>query len=265
MTAATLSPLPNPAQLLVGALAFLRIGGIVFALPVTGDPPTPVRARLMLALALTMGLYGTLPKTFAPSLAIDVLQIANCVVRELVIGLVIGFLGRVAFDGLLMAANVVAYQMGFGTAGLFMPDFGAQMDGFTAFHRMVIMLLFLTLGLHQVFFAALVDTFRIIPAGHAGLNGSVGVVMITVTAGIFAAALQLAAPILVALLFTMAALGLVARTVPQLNVFTMSFPLSFTIGLVIYIATFPFFPGWMREHFLDVQDGLAAAIRGLAG
>ena len=63
----------------------------------------------------------------------------------------------------------------------------------------------------------------------------------------------------------MAALGLVARTVPQLNVFTMSFPLSFTIGLVIYIATFPFFPGWMREHFLDVHEGLAAAVRGLSG
>lgn len=258
-----LSPLPNPTTLLGGALAFLRIGGILFALPVFGDSPTPPRARVLAALALTFGLYPSLPPTWAPDLTAGLLPLAGIVMREVLIGLVVGFFGRVAFDGLMMAASVVSYQMGFGTAGLFLPDYSERMDGFSAFHRMIVMLIFLSLGLHQVFIGAIADSFRLIPGGTATLNGSLGVMVLKLTAGMLAIAVQLAAPILVALLFTMAALGLVARTVPNLNAFLLSFPASFAIGLVIYLATLPFFPGWMRSHFLDVQEQMIGAMRAL--
>lgn len=243
----------------------MRIGGILFALPVIGDAPTPVRARVLLALALTVGFYDMIPAGWSPVMNADLLSFASYVIRELSIGLVIGFLARVAFDGLLMAASIVAYQMGFGTANLFMPDFGGTMDGFTAFHRMVIMLIFFTLGMHQIFFDAIATSFKLIPGGSAVLNDSLITIMLATTAGIFSVAVQLAAPILVALLFTMAALGLVARAVPQINVFTMSFPVSFFMGLVVYIATFPFFPEWMREHFLNSHEGVMAAMRGMVG
>jgi flagellar biosynthetic protein FliR len=62
-------------------------------------------------------------------------------------------------------------------------------------------------------------------------------------------------------MFTQAALGLVARAVPQLNVFVISFPLSFAIGLVVYVATLPFFPEWMREHYIGTRDSFNIAIR----
>jgi flagellar biosynthetic protein FliR len=263
MTPVGLSALPDPGQLLIGALAFLRIGGIIFALPITGDPPTPVKARILLSLALTVGLYGMIPASYAPNMAVDPLMIASYVLRELLIGVVIGYIGRVAFTGLLMASSVVAYQMGFGTASLFLPDVGVQVDGFTAFHRMIVMLIFFTLGLHQIFLGAIVDSFRLIPGGGATLHGQLVQVLLTTTAGIFTTSLQLAAPVLVALLFTMAALGLLARTVPQMNIFSMSFPFSFFIGLVVYIATFPFFPEWIRGHFLASQEGLTAAMRSM--
>lgn len=260
----TLSALPNPNELLIGALAFLRIGGIIFALPVTGDAPTPVRARVLLSLALTFGLYPIIPATFAPSLTTDVLAVGACVIRELMIGLVVGFVARMLFDGILLAASVVSYQMGFGTANLFMPDFGGAMDGFTAFHRILVMLMFFTLGLDRIFFDAIVESFRVIPAGAATLSGGLGQLMIHVTAGLFVVGLQLAAPLLVALLFAMAALGLMARTVPQLNVFTISFPVSFAAGILVYVATLPFFPDWMQGHFDLGHDHLLTALRGLA-
>ena len=126
---------PDLTVLLGGALIFLRIGGILFALPIFGDQPTPVRARVFIALAMTLGLYATVPEAWFPNLDADPIIIASYIVRELSIGLVIGFVSRIAFDGLLMAASIVSYQMGFGTGQLFMPDFGGQMDSFTAFHR----------------------------------------------------------------------------------------------------------------------------------
>lgn len=258
-----LQPLPDPNQLLVGALAFLRIGGIVFALPVTGDPPTPLRTRIMLSIAITIGMYSAIPASYAPVMANEALVVVSLVLRELLIGVVIGYLGRMAFDGMVMAASVVASQMGFGTSNLFLPDSTQAMDSFTAFHRLVLMLLFFTLQLHHVFFSAIADTFRLIPCGGATLHNALGPMFIQITGGIFAVALQLAAPLLVALLFSMAALGLVSRVVPQMNVFTTSFPVSFALGLVVYVATFPFFPAWMQGHFLNNQDYLAAAIRGM--
>lgn len=256
-----MSPLPDPNQLLVGALVFLRIGGILFALPIIGDSPTPVRARILTALALTIGLQPMIPLSWAPSLTVDVLQIAVYIFRELLIGVVTGFFARIAFDALVMAASVVAFQMGFGTASMFLPDYSERLDSFTAFHRMIVMLIFLSLGLHHIFISAIVDSFRLIPGGGAALNGSLPVLLITLTGGMIAIAIQLAAPILVALLFTMAALGLVARTVPNMNVFVMSFPASFVIGLVVYIATLPLFPEWMREHFMNSHEQMFAALR----
>jgi flagellar biosynthetic protein FliR len=260
-----MNELPDPNTLLIGALAFMRVGGIMFALPMIGDAPTPVRARVFLALATTIGLYSTIPAGWSPVMNVGVLEFGGYVLRELSIGLVVGFLARVAFDGLLMAASIVAFQMGFGTASLFVPDFGGQIDGFTAFHRLIVLLIFLSLGMHQIFFDAIATSFKLIPGGGAVMNESVGVILLSATAGILSVAVQLAAPILVALLFTMAALGLVARAVPQMNVFTMSFPISFFIGLVVYIATFPFFPEWMREHFLTSHQGVIAAMRGMVG
>lgn len=256
-----MSPLPDPNQLLVGALAFLRITGILFALPIIGDSPTPVRARILAGLALTIGLQPVIPVAWAPALSVDVLQIVAYVLRELFIGLVTGFFARVAFDGLVMAASIVAYQMGFGTANLFMPDYAERLDSFTAFHRMLVMLIFLSLGLHHIFISAIVDSFLLIPGGTATLNGSLASLLINLTGGMIAVSIQLAAPILVALLFTMAALGLVARAVPNMNVFVISFPMSFVIGLVVYIATLPFFPEWMREHFLSSHEQMFAALR----
>lgn len=256
-----MSSLPDPNQLLVGALAFLRISGILFALPIIGDSPTPVRARILTALALTIGLQPIIPISWAPTLTQDVFQVAVYIFRELLIGLVIGFIARVAFDGLVMASSVVAYQMGFGTASLFMPDYSERLDSFTAFHRMLVMLIFLSLGLHHVFVAAIVDSFKLIPGGTATLHGPLASMLVTLTGGMIAVAIQLAAPILVALLFTMAALGLVARAVPNMNVFVISFPTSFVIGLVVYIATLPFFPAWMRDHFLSSHEQMFAALR----
>jgi flagellar biosynthetic protein FliR len=255
--------IPDPSQLFAGALAFLRISVILFALPIIGDPPTPVKARILTALALTFGLYNTLPANFAPRLDTDVLSMSAYVVREVLVGLVLGYLGRAAFDGMIMAANIVAYQMGFSTASLFVPDAGLQMDAFTAFHRLIVMLIFLALNLHHIFISAIAESFQLVPGGVAGMHGSLIQLLIQSSGAIFVIGVQLAAPLLVALMFTMAGLGLVARTVPQMNVFTMSFPVSFGIGLMVYIATFPFFPEWMQNHFLEERAGMLAALRGL--
>jgi len=152
-------------------LAFLRVGGMVFSLPILGDQPTPVPARVLLAAALTASIAHMIPAAPVISQNADVLLLAAMVVKELVIGIAIGYLARVTFDGLLMAASITGYQMGFGTASLFLPDAGQQMDTFTSFHRVIIMTIFLMLNLHHLYIDALITTFNIIPLGKVSISG----------------------------------------------------------------------------------------------
>lgn len=255
---------PIPVEtILRGALIFIRVGGILFALPIFGDHPTPVRVRILLSVALSLCLLPIIPPDWGTKLPHDALAMGILVIKELSIGLLVGYVARVAFEGILFGASIVGYQMGFGTANLFMPDHSESLSSFTAFHRIVVILIFLSLDLHHVFFKGMIDTFSLIPDGQANLQAPIAGILISVTAQIFTIGLQLAAPILVALMFTMAALGLVARTVPQLNVFVMSFPASFFVGLFVYIATLPLYPGWLESHFRETSDVISGVLRGL--
>ena len=85
-----------------------------------------------------------------------------------------------------------------------------------------------------------------------------------VSSGIFLTAVQLAAPILVGLLFSTAALGLINRAVPQANVFVMSFPANFFVGLFLYMAMLPLLPGWLENYFKNSQEQIMSAYALLA-
>jgi flagellar biosynthetic protein FliR len=237
---------------------------MVFALPILGDAPTPIPARILLSAALTAAVAHTIPTTPIIAQNADILLLAATVVKELIIGIAIGYLARVSFDGLLMAASITGYQMGFGTASLFLPDAGAQMDTFTSFHRIIMMTIFLMLNLHHLFIDAILTTFNMLPLGKVTIAiAPLSSTIFQVTGNIFKVALQLGAPVLIALMFTQAALGLVARAVPQLNVFILSFPASFSVGMVVYIATLPFFPEWMGAHYMGTRELFMTAVKAM--
>lgn len=232
-------------------LVFLRISGLFFALPFFGDKVIPIQSRILASGALALGVYPIVPSNWSDQVEFSVLPIFSCMIREIFIGVVIGYLGKLIFEGIVMAASLVSYQMGFGTANLLLPGSDIQVNAFTALHRIIVLLFFLSLSLHYIFINGIVQTFKIIPAGSSILTPELGMTLLRDSSGIFSTAIQLSAPILIALLFSMSSLGLIARTVPQLNVFTMSFPLSFFIGLSVYAAMTPFLPGWLSDFYQE--------------
>ncbi|MEZ4744206.1 MAG: flagellar biosynthetic protein FliR [Bdellovibrionota bacterium] len=253
----------TPELYIKAAICLLRVGAIIFALPLYGETSVPLKVKLMLSIAISICIYGTLDPQWNPRFNEEIWSLAGIVLKEVFIGLTLGFVARLFFEGTIMAASLVGYQMGFGTANLLVPDAQIQASSFTAMHRIIVILIFFSLNLHHIFFQAMAESFAVIPAGAAIPNVSLAHLLIEGTAAIFSIALKLAAPILVALLFTMAALGLIARTVPQLNVFTMSFPISFFVGLFIYIATSPYLIQWLKTHFLESSKYLYLVIQGL--
>lgn len=250
-------------MLLTYALAAVRMSAILFALPIFGDQPVPVRVRVFLSVGLAFGLSNFIEIPRVDVLSLSILEISLMVVKEIILGAAFGYASKMTIIGMTMAASFVGYQMGFGTANLMMPGVLSSMDAFTAFHRILVLLIFLALNLHFIFISGIYDSFKIIPLGEVHFQAQTAFLLTEMTAQIFVVALKLAAPVLIALLFTMAALGLMARTVPQMNVFTLSFPVSFFLGLIIYIGTIPFFPGWFTAQFYNTHEQLQGVLNTL--
>ena len=238
-------------EVIKGLFYFLRIGAILLVTPYFGEKVVPVQVRVLLTIALTLFVFPMVSgNTFVPH-GKPLLEYVFMGLREVLIGVTVGFMAKLIFEGIIMAASLVGYQMGFGTANLLFPGSDDQMNAFTLFHRLIVLLIFLSMNLHYIFINAISETFSVVPIGHSFPEENIAQYMLLVTSQIFVIALQLSTPILIALLLTVAALGLIARTVPQMNVFTMSFPLSFFIGLFTYLVTTMYFPEWLKNYYLN--------------
>lgn len=253
-------------QILTGAAVFLRILGIVSLLPLFGEGAVPVKVRIMLSAALAIGIYPVLPPGFNRGIheaMTGIGMLSMLIMKEVLIGMVLGYSAKLAFDGIVMAANVVGIQMGFNTSNIFLPESHESTNGFSAFHRLLIILVFFSLNMHHIYLNSIMDSFRLIPLGFAWPTAALNGIIVSISAGVFVTALQLAAPTLVGLLFSTAALGLISRAVPQANVFVMSFPVNFFTGLFIYMAMLPMLPGWLQSHFAANQNQIMAALAAL--
>lgn len=254
------------AEVLSFVLLWTRIGGMLFFLPFFGESQIPFRIRIFLALAysylvfplMNLQTYSNLLLGFGP---FDLLVV---IAKELIFGFTIGFIAKLMLDGVVMAASLVGYQMGFGMASLFLPDTNDQVNAFTILNRIVFILIFLTLNLHHVMIESIQLSLTTVPLGVSLPPMGLGEELISMCGELFVVGVKLASPVLIALLFTMAALGLIARVVPQLNVFVISFPLSFFVGLLVYSATLAFMPVWIEDHVSQYRDLMQSAIHSFA-
>lgn len=251
-------------QILICVAYFVRISALLFVMPFFGDRNVPIQVRILIAASLSIGFYGIIPKSSILNLDFDAFSIFFLLLKEVTVGVMIGYICKLMFEGIIMAANLVGYQMGFGTANLLMPGSDIQLNPFTALHRYIVFALFLNLGLHHIFINGVASTYDLIPLGHFQITEILGESLVAASVLIFTIALKLSAPILVSLLFTMAALGLIAKSVPQLNVFTLSFPLSFFVGLSIYMAMTPYLPDWLNQFYLDYSIYIENFVKSIA-
>lgn len=242
---------------------FLRVNGILTMLPFFGDTPIPLKIRTVLSLFLTIIIGSQINFGSLIGIPNGVWDTVFAGMRELIVGVFLGFISRLAFDAMIMASAIVATQMGFGADKVFLPDYSGELDSFTALHRTLIILIFLSLNMHHIYILSIKRSFDVIPLFALQVSGQSFVTILSLCSEMFVVALQLSAPILIALLFATTALGILSRAVPQLNTFVISFPINFFLGILVYIATIPFYPGWMEQHFDQLNESAARVIKSL--
>ena len=169
------------------------------------------------------------------------LELAVALSLEAAIGAAIGYLARLVFVGVELAAAHVGQQMGLGLAEVFHPLHEDASQAVGRLLEMTVVVIFLAIGGHRLLLSAMLNTFHVLPAGFARLGGngvwpSCQAALKAATAMLatsFALALKLAAPVLAAILMTTAAAGLVEKTLPQLNILTVGLPIRALLGLAV--------------------------------
>lgn len=216
-------------------LPLFRVAALLMSMPIIGTQLVPTRVRLYLALAITLLLVPNLPGLPAVD-ALSVRALAM-IAQEVLIGVMLGFALQLFFHVFVVAGQLLAMQMGLGFASMMDPANGISVPVLGQFFNMLVVLLFLGMHGHLVVLEILAESFVTLPVGGAGLT-TMHLWEIAGRLGwVFGAGLLLVLPAITALLVVNLAFGLMTRAAPQLNIFSIGFPLTLVLGLVIVWVT----------------------------
>ena len=230
------------------AFPMARILGFVGAAPVFGNNAVPRRIKLMVGLAVTMGLLPVVPS--APQEAIDSWSGMLILFHQTLIGIAMGLVLRVVFAALDLMGEIISLQMGLSFATFFDPVAGGQTAVVGEFLTLLATLVFLSLNGHLLMIDALARSFEWLPVSATLPHKGGWLILVRFGASIFASGLLMALPIVTALLITNIALGVLTRAAPQLNLFAIGFPITLTVGFgVLLLALSHLAP--LLQYFYD--------------
>ncbi|QXH50047.1 flagellar type III secretion system protein FliR [Pseudomonas fakonensis] len=212
-------------------LPMFRVMGVLMTMPIIGTKMLPARVRLYVAVAITVVIVPGLPAL--PQ--IDPLSLRGVLLcaEQVIVGALFGFSLQLLFQAFVIAGQIIAVQMGMAFASMVDPANGVNVAVVSQFMTMLVSVLFLLMNGHLVVFEVLTESFTTLPIGSAlvvnhfwEMAGRMGWVL--------GAGLLLILPAIAALLVVNIAFGVMTRAAPQLNIFSIGFPLTLVLGLGIF-------------------------------
>ncbi len=235
----------------------LRIGAFYFAVPVIGARTVPARIRLVLMLFTTMLLVPVLPAP--PTVSFLSAPGFVMIVREVLIGLTLGFAMQVVLQVFILAGQFVALKMGLGFASMNDPSNGVSVTILSQFYLLLSTLLFLSVNGHLVVLQLLIDSFTHFPLGGPGMPAEKFLAITQLGSWMFSAALLIALPLFTSLMIVNMSFGVMSRSAPQMNVFSVGFPITLIFGLALMWFTL----GNFLPVFFQIMDEGIGALRNL--
>jgi flagellar biosynthetic protein FliR len=252
----------NEDRVIVLVLALGRVGGLFIMAPIFASRSAPVQVRAALVFFMTLAMMplfnGEPPVHSATAGAALVL---GMLAFEIMIGFTIGLVAQLTFGAVQMAGQLAGIQMGIGLSNLIDPQTQEHITSLAQWQNLLALLIFLSVDGHHVLIHAVADSFAVLPLG-GGLPSAAGFGMVLdLAGGLFVVALKIASPVMVLLLLVNAAMGVLAKLIPQLNVFIVGFPLNVAAGLFVLAASQPFTVRLLITSFGSVGESLAQVVR----
>jgi len=244
-----------PALAAAFMLVFARIGAMVMLLPGLGESNIPVRIKLSIALLLTLIILPLHRQAYQ----VDIGSMASLLVLmmyEIVIGILLGATARVTLAALQVAGSVIAQQMGLGFVTSVDPTQGQQGVLIGNFLTMLGVTLLFATDSHHLVIAALNDSYKIFAPGESMASGDVASLATRAFSAAFRIGLQLSAPFLVFGLVFNIGLGVLARLMPQMQVYFVGVPFSILAGFLILALVITAMMGSFLDYFVGVMHDM---------
>ena len=245
-----------PALAAAFMLVFARIGAMVMLLPGLGETNIPVRIKLAIALLLTLIILPLHRAAYHVDIEASMMPLLVLMVHEIVIGVVLGATARVTLSALQVAGSVIAQQMGLGFVTAVDPTQGQQGLLIGNFLTLLGITLLFATDSHYLVIAALNDSYAIFSPGEMMPSGDVAALATRAFAAAFKIGMQLAAPFLVFGLVFNIGLGVLARLMPQMQVYFVGVPLSILAGFLIFSLVLVAMMGTFLNYFNGVMHDL---------
>ncbi|MBT3046501.1 MAG: flagellar biosynthetic protein FliR [Candidatus Thiodiazotropha sp.] len=231
----------NEAQLNAWLGAYLwpmvRISAMLLMMPLFSSRQVPARFRLFLMVLVTLLVAPTLP----PQPQADVLSHTGFIImlQQILIGVLMGFILQMVFGALVFGGQVIAYSMGLGFASMVDPTNGVQVPVVAQFYLILATLLFLIFNGHLLSIELIADSFSTMPVAVDGITRNSVLDVVAWGSRLFTGGLLIALPIVGAMLMANMGMGVVMRAAPQLNIFSIGFPITMLLGFSLIWVTLP--------------------------
>ncbi|MDY0036683.1 MAG: flagellar biosynthetic protein FliR [Zoogloea oleivorans] len=249
------------AWLAVMAYPLARILGLMGSAPVFNNNAMPRRIKLMVGLAVAIGMVPALPA--ATPISLSSWNGMLMLLQQTIIGIAMGLTMRVVFAALDVMGELISLQMGLSFATFFDPIAGGQTAVVGELLTLLSTLIFLSLNGHLLMLDALAASFVWLPIADAPLHKEGWMMLVRFGSTIFASGLLMALPVVTALLITNIALSILTRAAPQLNLFAIGFPITLSVGFGVLILSLghlaPILQGFYDAGFNTMAGVIRAA------
>ncbi len=254
--------MPESVQVSTFFLVFLRALAFMASGPLLTIRGVPVLFKAGFSLALAVVIYPVVAgiPAFIPG---DVWGYGLAVISETGIGLLLGVAVTMILNSFRIAGQMMDFQIGYSMSAMLDPISGAQHTLLSQYMYLLALLFFLLIDGHYALIIALVKSYELVPLSAASFSGGIAYVLLKIFAGTFTIALRVCAPVLAVLLISDLALGFLARTTPQINVFITGFPVKMMVGLTTLSFLIPLLGSVLRSVFDSIEKDLYLLMKAL--
>jgi len=242
-------------------LVLLRVSAIVTTIPVISEGTVPGRVKAALSILISLIVFPLVVSHIPPTGRLHFIELSFLMIGEVLIGVTIGFVARLVFAAIQLGGDIIGFQMGFSVASVIDPMSSQQVSIITELQYLIAMLVFLVVNAHHLFFQAIIQSYSLITPLGFHFSGQLMQYIFNVSVEMFVIALKISAPIMAVMIFTNVALGVMARTVPQMNIFIVGFPLQISLGLIFLGLTAPLFVRITQGIFSGLEGKIIGLMR----
>lgn len=244
-------------------LILVRVSGFMVSAPIFSLRNIPMRAKAILAIALSVPIFHILP--YEPLTYTTVVDYSILVILEMICGLVMGFMANVSYYILSFAGQVIDQEMGFSMVNQYDPITSAQVTITGNLYTYAVMLMLLVTNMHQYLIRAIVDSFSVIPVGAATMDFGIYQLMKRFMVDYFVIGFRIVLPIFASMLVVNTILAILAKVAPQMSMFVIGLQLKVFVGLAVLVLMIMMITGVADLIFREMMSMIRDALPYLGG